>query len=77
MGRLELEYLAGRVVNDLEFIFSGGVTISLLNRVKDKTPVAQYIPAFGAEKPVARAFSGRLESDSKGNFFVITSNQTC
>lgn len=57
------------------FIFSGGVTISLLNRIKDKTPVAQYIPTFGSEPSVQRAFSGQLEKNSSGEYYLVTANE--
>ncbi|MBN1168404.1 hypothetical protein JXA63_00785 [Candidatus Woesebacteria bacterium] len=57
------------------FVVSGGITINLLNRLRDKSSVAQYIPAFGYAEPVERAFSGRLESDGKGNYFVITATE--
>jgi len=34
MEKLKLEYLTGRVVNDLEFLFSGGVGVVAVNEAR-------------------------------------------
>ncbi len=59
----------------LTIIFSGGVTISLINRIKDTTPVGQYIPAFGSELPSDRFVTGTVGKVSGEEYYLVAGNE--
>jgi hypothetical protein len=52
---------------------SGGLTLNFLNTLRQVTPiVGPYIPVIGSDVLTERAFTGTLETNSKGTFYLIT-----
>lgn len=55
---------------------TGGISLTLLNLLRSTAPVVQYIPAFAASPTpdpwVEGAYSGKLETNSNGTFYLIT-----